>query len=363
MASGSALSRLVLWSAVAYGLSLAAMTWVGMTPTIPWAFLPVLIVVHVPLAYPLLRGPELAEGLAQRRPRAARGLACLAGGVVLGLPVLFPMLRLVLWLFMAPALIEIRRRQLGTFGDWGRILLVLFLGYAAIWNLNYLGAAAAPVLHDSLFLPMDRAVYVALLGAPAEGPLFPVLRLAWLNDLLQNAYTLLFSELFLVAALLRVRGERLVRFLVTTFAIYAVGTAAFFVFPVAGPHLTFYPELFHPELLDSPPFGAFMAGWAAEFERARAFRTENGFGYFVGLPSLHVAMALWLQHSLRISPLHYWLLLPVNVTMIASTCLLGYHWIADGIGAALAVTAVIVSRRWIEGRGRSAARRDPSYSA
>ena len=49
--------------------------------------------------------------------------------------------------------------------------------------------------------------------------------------------------------------------------------------------------------------------------------------------------------------------------MIAATCLLGYHWIADALGAAVAVTAVIGARRWLEGRGRDGAPRSRSYSA
>ncbi len=349
--SSSALPvRLVVGAALVYLLTLLAMLGVGMRPSLPLSFVPVLLLTNVPLAYAMLRLPMLGAQVGQGG--ASRAAAAAFGAIAVVAPPLLPGLWRWLWLVIPLALFEIARGRLGRFGDWGRVLLVLFFGYGAVWNLNYLAAAFAPEIHDATFLRIDRALYVAALGAAQDGPLFPALRSAFAVDALQGAYTLLFSELFVVVGLLIVRGENLPRFFATTFCIYLFGIGVFVVYPVVGPHLAYYPELVHPEWLDTEPFGRFMAGWAAEFRSARAFETHNGFGYFVGLPSLHVAMAIWLQLSLRSSPLHFWMGLPVNLAMTASTFLLGYHWMADAVAAAFAVAAVLAARSWLEGRAR-----------
>lgn len=340
--------RLVAGAAGAYALTLALMGAVGMVPSIPWAFVPMLLLVHVPLAYPMVRVPLLAERLAARRPAALAAAAAGFGVCLVLLAPLLPRLSRAVWVLVPLALLEIHRGRLGRFGDWGRILLVLFFGYAAIWNLNYLAAAAAPQVHDAAFVAMDRAVYAAFFGAAEQGPLFPVLRSSLAVAVLQNSYTMLFSELFAVLGVLFVRREDVTRFLLTTFGIYLLGIAVFVAYPVVGPHLSFYPDLFHPALLDDHPFAAFMGGWEQEYRAARELRTENGFGYFVGLPSLHVAMAGWLQLSLRRSPLHFWMCLPINATMTASTFLLGYHWIADAVAGAALVGVVLAIRARLE---------------
>lgn len=338
--------RVVLWAAGVYGLTLVAMGAIGMGSSVPWSFVPALLLVHVPLAYPMARIP-LAASTGAPRPLAAVGAVAAGLGLVL-VPPLLPLWSKGLWIFVPFALVEIFRRRFGSFGDWARVLLVLFLGYASVWNLNYLAAAAAPALHDAAFLRMDRAIYAALLGRSETGPLFPVFPSPVATSTLQHAYTMLFSELFVVLGVLLVKSEDLDRFLVTTFAIYLLGIGTFLFLPVVGPHLAYYPEIFRSELLDTHPFGNVMRVWEREWRLARELHTKSGYGYFVGLPSLHVAMAVWLQVSLRISPLHFWLCLPVNLAMTASTFLLGYHWIADAAAGGLATWLVLVGRAWLE---------------
>ena len=74
----------------------------------------------------------------------------------------------------------------------------------------------------------------------------------------------------------------------------------------------------------------------------------TGFGYFVALPSLHVAMAVLLQFTIRQrSQIGAWVVAPINILLIASTFVLGYHYLADvpgGVGLAMAAVWLLRQR-------------------
>ena len=78
----------------------------------------------------------------------------------------------------------------------------------------------------------------------------------------------------------------------------------------------------------------------------------TGFGYFVGFPSLHVGDGGSLQFTIqqRSWP-GGWLVAPIN-TMIASTFVLGYHYLVDVPGGVLLALGVIGSCVHRQGSGR-----------
>jgi membrane-associated phospholipid phosphatase len=57
--------------------------------------------------------------------------------------------------------------------------------------------------------------------------------------------------------------------------------------------------------------------------------TLTGFGYFIALPSLHVLVVIFLQTFLFRYKRLFLVFLPVNILLILSTVVLGYHYVAD----------------------------------
>jgi membrane-associated phospholipid phosphatase len=68
---------------------------------------------------------------------------------------------------------------------------------------------------------------------------------------------------------------------------------------------------------------------ADEYRQVQSGGALTGFGYFVALPSLHVAAAILLQTTMRPWPWIYWTWAPVTVLLILSTVILGYHYVID----------------------------------
>lgn len=88
-----------------------------------------------------------------------------------------------------------------------------------------------------------------------------------------------------------------------------------------------------------------MDGMAAEYTASLQQTSVNGFGYFIAIPSLHVALAVVLQAMLRFSPGHFWAFLPVNLVLVLSTVLLGYHYLIDAV-AGVALGTLVMTPGW-----------------
>lgn len=90
-----------------------------------------------------------------------------------------------------------------------------------------------------------------------------------------------------------------------------------------------------------------------DFEAVRTHaRPMTGFAYFIGLPSLHAAIALLFQLALRRSSVNFWLFLPINCLMAVSTVVLGYHYVLDTIAGLLLTPLVLGLLRIRAIRGR-----------
>jgi membrane-associated phospholipid phosphatase len=150
-------------------------------------------------------------------------------------------------------------------------------------------------------------------------------------------------EIFVAAWLWVIAKRDLTAFLRTFFTCYVMGVLVFAIYPVVGPCIAF-PESFHPQFHGTLTF-RLMEGMASEYTASLQRASVNGFGYFVAIPSLHVALAVVMQAMLRFSPIHFWAFLPINVVVAASTVILGYHYLIDMM-AGVALGALVTMPRW-----------------
>jgi membrane-associated phospholipid phosphatase len=220
--------------------------------------------------------------------------------------------------------------------------------YVIVWNGNYLALMASRSrLHDASIRALDEALYTAILGRPIvyEG-WFPLVHTPWLVTIFERAYLSLFAEIALAVVVLA-RHTRALRWFVARLVFcYACGLLFFVAWPVAGPCLVY------PASISATFSGvntrAIMQSSLEEFSAIRSGgQPVTGFAYFVALPSLHVAMTVLLQFTIQQrSRIGAWVVAPINVLIIASTVVLGYHYLADvPAGVLLAFGAIRLVRR------------------
>jgi membrane-associated phospholipid phosphatase len=151
----------------------------------------------------------------------------------------------------------------------------------------------------------------------------------------KNGYAALFGELTLVILLICQTGnaKRVARFLTVLFGLYACGVVTFMIYPAAGPCLYF------PESISGG--SSLMTGMANDYvATTTGTGTLSGFGYFIALPSLHILVAVFLQTFLFRYKCLFLVFFPINILLILSTVVLGYHYVAD-IAAAFVIAAPI----------------------
>jgi membrane-associated phospholipid phosphatase len=118
------------------------------------------------------------------------------------------------------------------------------------------------------------------------------------------------------------------------FSCYWLALATFLAFPVVGPCIAF-PRSFDGAYANTTT-AAVMASMRADLQSIQNNTgIVSGLGYFIAIPSLHVAVAMLLQSMLPVRDLRFWALLPVNIAVVASTFLLGYHYAIDMVAGAL----------------------------
>ena len=165
---------------------------------------------------------------------------------------------------------------------------------------------------------LDEAVYSAILGRPIvyQG-WFPLVHTAWLVTIFERAYLSLFAEIALAVVVLARQTDALRWFVARLVFCYACGLLFFVGWPVAGPCLVY------PASISATFSGlntrAIMQSSLEEFSAIRfGGQPVTGFGYFVGLPSLHVAMAVLLQFTIQQrSRIGAWVVAPINILIIA----------------------------------------------
>lgn len=317
--------------ALLYAVTTAAVRWSGLVPAVPVGLPLAMALVGLPFALCLM---QLAQ---QERARGAgyqiSWLWCL--GVAAAILVwwnvyyLWPLIAIALWTMPAT-----RFRIVNLSGVF-LVSVALTCGYGVVWNLNYLlERYMPPERYDPLMRAMDLVVYRWIFGPGVNlVGLFPLVSHPVLLRMLDNGYAILVPEVILVAFLhSQLRSERATtEFLYRLFGLYMVGIVIFMLFPVNGQHL-FYPE--QQDLTRSlPATVTFAEGMMHDYRVAKLGGQLTGYGYFIAVPSLHVLVSIFLQQCLRPYPALFKAFLPINVTVSASTVLLGYHYLFDILAA------------------------------
>jgi len=336
-----ALTRTTGLLTAGYLLSSAALALCGLTSAIPWTFLPAILLVALPQAITLIAAGDQLE----RFPRHLQIVAAL----VIGFAATLLVPHYVLWCVTGLAVLWLHRRQ-GSTSFLRQLLVALFaltVGYGLVWNANYLCARLVlDRLHDADLLASDLSLYGWLCGQTVSpSGLYPIVRGAWSFALFERAYMMLFAEVILVLILsVRQGAARAAEFLQILFACYLLGLCAFLAYPAVGP-IIYAPDTFDAAFADTST-ARLMNSMATEFRALATGQALNGFGYFVALPSLHVAAACVLQSRLRWTPGLFWIAAPVNLLLVASTFLLGYHYFVDALGGiALAIGVLLLAPR------------------
>jgi membrane-associated phospholipid phosphatase len=257
-------------------------------------------------------------------------------------------------------MLDVRRLPAGYFRGLTGALGSLVLGLGTVCNLNYLLAPrVAGTLNDPALMRLDLSLYRLLLPSPVEPRgLFPLVSDTTIFRFLESAYHIVFAELFLVVLVLLWHRRDVSGFLRAVFLAYFAGLVVFALYPAVGPCIH-YPETFRPEF-HSTATHYLMRKMTAEWSAATAKMPVNGLAYFVAVPSLHAALATLCQCFLRRTGVVFWTFLPVNVAVVLSTVLLGYHYIVDvplGVLLGLAAAWNIATQPWISLAAPAALRR------
>jgi len=309
----------MLVMAVFYLASLAALSFVGLRPAVPWGFTLLLPVLFVPFALIFL-----FYSRHQMHPALDTAAAVV---------ILVAYQHFMIWPILAIGLLLSRSVEKIQY-QWRLIrdgVVTTVLGYAALWNLNYLLARLVPTVHDSSLRASDEWIYSWFFSSVSYKDFFPILHDAFLVQVLNSAYMVLFPEVSLVLLLVCQTGEagRVTRFLKGLFAFYTIGVMCFLIYPAIGPCL------YYPDSLDPKQANLLVEGMLHDYHAAISGGTLKGYGYFIALPSLHVMVALYLQRCLVSFAGLYRVFLPVNVMLILSTVVLGYHYVIDALFAVL----------------------------
>jgi len=341
---GTCMRTWVQFFAMLYALGLVGLAMRGVFLPPPWFFLLGAVVFVVPLGYLLT---WIGHLLAQHVPEESPWLPwiAIAGGLVLvGLyGQLLAAVPIVFLVFLAVmGLIIWRKRADFVLRAYGSLLMI-GLGYARVFALNELCASlTVHTIRDAILRDIDLAIYRWLLHTPADGAgIFPLIRHPLLLLYLENAHQCMFIGIPLVVLVLHSSEGEPRAFICALFICYLVALLIFLLFPTIGPTLA-DPNLFSKAYEHTQTY-ATMRQTAAEYMALQAGGALMGFGYFVALPSLHVAVAVLVQVFLYRSRAHFWLFLPINVLVVPATVALGYHYLLDvpaGVLLACAVLAV-----------------------
>ena len=331
-------------------VSILLLITMGYLPIIQWNFLYYMIAAACPFAYIITYSIIYYEGLV-RLPNRFQLFFCFMLGLLLTIclrpqiylspQIISAFLIVVIW-----HLIKINKSfikpLLGT-------MIIYFIGYNAIWNLNYvaLNFVINRHLYDHIFLKIDLYLYSILYGhAINQIGMYPLVGSNFLFSIFETSYVLIFPEVFVVAIILLINGGKLIQYITVLFCCYIFGLLIFILFPSLGPFIT-YPETFQLAYRNTLTYSS-MRMLESGYKAIKNGVQFNTIGYFVAMPSLHVAIAIVTQWFMTISKPHFWLFLPINCLIIVSTFFLGYHFLIDVPTGILLALVVIFSIHYLE---------------
>lgn len=221
----------------------------------------------------------------------------------------------------------------------GQLVIVVVMGIM----LSYAASSVTLPYRDGELLAMDR-----WLGFEREAYMAFLQRHESLREILSSAYATLMLQNLLVCAisLLVQRVDRLQAY-VATFAIAVTATAFIASFVPAANALIYVDKV--PTDVSTLPGGGHSYFPTLEALRAGALRTINfnGLEGLISFPSFHTANAILLIWALWPLRILRFVILPLNLLMIASTPLAGAHYFVDLIGGAVTAFGAIFATTWL----------------
>jgi hypothetical protein len=164
--SAAPMKRALMVLCTLYATTIVALRWIGIQPAVPWSLLPLLVLVVIPFALGATGAVSLAAGNTRPEHPMTRARCVLLGAVfllayrvdsplfLLGHVVLFPIIVRNVW-------------RSGLARPLTLMTGALAVGYATIWNLNYL---VAMLSNDRLADPAVRRLDIALYQLIFRGP-------------------------------------------------------------------------------------------------------------------------------------------------------------------------------------------------
>jgi membrane-associated phospholipid phosphatase len=226
------------------------------------------------------------------------------------------------------------------FGLWARARAP-YASFVAI-NLAFyaLTAAVMGVLTTAIqYTPFPRvdpalARWDAALGWDTVAVLRWVSARSGVRTLLVYAYNSTELQLVLaplIAALAHDR-RRLRVFLYAVVYSSIAGSLVYYFFPSSGP----------AGIFDSPDFVPVQRLTQLKFEQVHTFKPVTTLlGGLIAFPSFHVAWSVLATYAARTRPGIFWALAALNVVVLASTALLGWHYLVDVFaGLVLALSCI-----------------------
>jgi hypothetical protein len=339
-------TRMRAWAqffAVLYAVALAGLAARGLFAPPPWFFFVGAVAFIVPLGYLFLWiGNMLAKSIPDESPWIP-WVAIAIGLVLVGIyGQLLEVVPIVFLVFLGAIGFLIWRKRADVVLRAYASLLLIGLGYISVFAWNELCASLTlHAIRDPILRDMDLAIYGWLLHTPADGAeIFPLIRYPLLLLYLENAYQCMFIGIPLVIFVLHSSGGEPRAFIQALFSCYFVALLIFLLFPTIGPTLA-DSNLFSTAYEHTQTY-EMTRQMAAEYMALQGNGALMGLGYFVALPSLHVAVAVLVQVFLYRSPAHFWLFLPINLLVVPATVVLGYHYLLD-VPAGVLLASVILA--------------------
>jgi membrane-associated phospholipid phosphatase len=336
--------------AAAWAVLAAMSKLLGVTPLVPWLPGARLALVALPAGFGLWFAGELIQRFVPNT-RLAAALAATCGIAVLcvwRVNALTPYIIIALWGLLIAQLALATDRMRSRFG-WGLIALMCWA--ALVPHENYIALKlGGGHFHDDTFRAMDFRIFHSLIGMKDYAGAFPLVTNPLGLRILENGYLTMAFQPFVAILCLYRRRLGMAQLFISGPLCYLIAGIVFALYPVFGP-IFLYADTFDPNMHDSMTW---MVSSSLRTEMHAALSgapSVSGGGYFIGLPSMHVALGATCQYAARGAPSVFWILLPLNIALVASTLLLGLHYVVDvAAGLLIGFGVSVAVGRWLQVR-------------
>ncbi len=220
-----------------------------------------------------------------------------------------------------------------------------FWGYTAFFLSLFANLVLAQTIQATPFSPIDHrlAKIDTGMGIHALALMAWVYHHPLIHRSLNIFYDLLVLELFLIPILLICINARhaLMVFFITQLSTLIIGAMIYYFFPTEAPSGIFY----------SPLFSEMQRHTSLRFYEIHHYIHAQlpSDGGLVAFPSFHVIWVILLSYALKDIRYLFYPIAVINLIIIASTVLLGWHYFCDVMsGMIIAVTGIYMTEKWIK---------------